>query len=178
MSRAIRAVLRAAEFKPAESSLRERSVPLVDAAWHAIPEVAADRCRHLLKVGPGQTSITTMLPLDCLSSYTVPVPQHEHYRLHVTRRRLYGRSFLLRRQLTSSRVSSRLSSRKVLALPFTVDKNMLEMVSLSVLATSMASPITALGNELLLSHTFTQRVQSLKAAVSILVSMCCSHRAF
>ena len=73
MSRAIRAVLRAAEFKPAEPSLRERSVPLVDAAWHAIPEVAADRCRHLLKVGPGQTSITTMLPLDCLTSYTVPV---------------------------------------------------------------------------------------------------------
>jgi len=47
VSRAIRAVLRAAEFKPAEPSLRERSVPLVDAAWHAIPELqltVADTC--------------------------------------------------------------------------------------------------------------------------------------
>ena len=46
---------------------------------------------------------------------------------------------LLRRQFTSSKVSSLLSSRKVLTLPLTVDRKTFDMVSLSVLATSTAS---------------------------------------
>ena len=46
---------------------------------------------------------------------------------------------ILRRQFTSSNVSSLLSSRKVLVLFLMVDRNALDMVSLSVLATSTAS---------------------------------------